>query len=116
MRPSRGGAVPRSPALEGVTAGLSYASGLAALGAFAVASFRPNNLSDPYWLRLGGLRTDTFGFLSFVLATVTFGISDYLRLGRLTSQASPDRRGRWARAPCPFGSACRRSRSMAHIG
>jgi uncharacterized membrane protein len=68
--------------LEGAATGVAYASALAALSAFAVASFRPNNLSMPYWASIGWLRTDTFGFTCFVVATLSFIQAEFLRLTR----------------------------------
>jgi hypothetical protein len=68
--------------VEGIMTGLGYACGLVVLGVFAVGSFRPAELANPYWDRLGGLRTDTLGALCFVVGTVAFATSEYLRLSR----------------------------------
>ena len=77
------------PYIEGAATGLAYASALAALSAFAVASFRPNNLSMPYWASIGWLRTDTFGFICFVVGTLSFIQAEFLRLTRVIRDTSP---------------------------
>jgi hypothetical protein len=69
--------------LEGAVTGLAYAGALAALSVFVVGSFRPGQLASPYWERIGRLRTDTFGFVCFFMATVTFAWSEFLRLSRM---------------------------------
>jgi hypothetical protein len=74
--------------LEGALTGLAYAGALAAVGAFLVGSFRPGNLGDPYWIRIGRLRTDTFGFTCFFLAALAFAWSEFLRLTRVTRTRS----------------------------
>jgi hypothetical protein len=69
--------------LEGATTGLAYASALAAPSAIAVASLRPEDLSLPYWARIGWLPTDTFGFICFVVAVFSFIPAEFLRLSRI---------------------------------
>jgi hypothetical protein len=59
--------------------GLTYSSGLVALSAFLVGSFRPRDLSQPYVGHLAWLRIDTFGIVSFFVATVGLATSGYLR-------------------------------------
>jgi len=65
--------------VEGGVSGLAFSSGLIALSAFLVGSFRPQDLSYPYVGHLVWLRTDSFGFVCFVVATVGLAISGYLR-------------------------------------
>jgi len=68
--------------LEGAVTGLAFSSGLGALSVFAVGSFRPQELPFPYWSRIASLRTDTFGFVCFVVGALAFVQSEYLRLSR----------------------------------
>jgi len=74
--------------LEGAVTGLAYASALAALSVFAVGSFRTQGLFTPYWGRIASLRTDTFGFGCYVVATLAFGYSEFLRLSRIVRHRS----------------------------
>jgi hypothetical protein len=74
--------------LEGAATGLAFASGLGALSVFAVASFRPQELPSPYWSRISALRTDTFGFVCFVVASLALMQSEYLRLTRTARRDS----------------------------
>jgi hypothetical protein len=62
--------------------GLAYSSGLVALSAFLVGSFRPRDLSHPYVDHLSWLRVDSFGIVSFFVATVALATSGYLRRSR----------------------------------
>jgi hypothetical protein len=66
--------------LEGLLIGFGYSSALASLSVFLVASFRPQDLPWPYWVQIQWLRTDTFGFICFVVASITITLSEYLRL------------------------------------
>lgn len=68
--------------IEGVLIGLGYASALASLSVFLVGSFRPQELPSPYWVQIRWLRTDTFGFLCFLVAALTITLSEYLRFSR----------------------------------
>ena len=68
--------------IEGAATGIAFGAGLSTLGAFLVASFRPDNLAMPYWSTLGWLRTDTTGAASFVVVAFTLVVSEYLRLRR----------------------------------
>jgi hypothetical protein len=77
LRPTHSRAV-----LEGTTTGVGVACALVVVGALAMASFEPNELARPYWVRIGWLRTDTFGALCFFVAVVAFVTSEYLRLAR----------------------------------
>jgi hypothetical protein len=82
---------------EGAATGLAYACALVVVGAFVVASFRPEELGVPYWERLRWLRTDTLGVICFFVATLAYAASEYLRLSRggerrsgTTDAAPPD--------------------------
>ena len=68
--------------VEAVAVGLAYAMTLLWLGVCALASFRPDFLSYPYWPRLPGLRSDTSAALAFFTAAVCLVVSEYLRLRR----------------------------------
>jgi hypothetical protein len=68
--------------VEGAFTGLGYAAGLASLSVFLVGSFRPQYLPMPYWTDIGWLRTDTFGFGCFIVASFSICMSEYLRLSR----------------------------------
>jgi hypothetical protein len=87
-----GGTSPRL-ALEVATAGLAYGAGLCWASVCLVASFRPGELSVPYWHGLPGLRTDTCGIVAFVMVAVCFGTSDYLRLCRRRDASAGPSRG-----------------------
>jgi hypothetical protein len=65
--------------IEGAVSGLAYSSGLVALSAFLVGSFRPKDLSHPYVGHLTWLRVDSFGIVCFFVATVGLAVSGYLR-------------------------------------
>ena len=80
-RPARGGNGQRL-ALEALAAGLAYGAGLCWAGTCLVASFRPGNLSAPYWSDVPALRTDTCGILAFAALAVCLTASGYLRLRR----------------------------------
>jgi hypothetical protein len=76
--------------IEGAVSGLAYSSGLVALSAFLVGSFRPRDLSHPYVGQLAWLRTDSFGIVCFFVATIGFAISGYLRRSdAVTRRSSP---------------------------
>lgn len=64
--------------IEGGVSGLAYSSGLVALSAFLVGSFRPQDLSRPYVGHLAWLRIDTLGIVCFFVATVGLAVSGYL--------------------------------------
>ena len=80
-RPIRGEAS-RWLAVEASAAGLAYGAGLCWASVCLVASFRPDDLSAPYWRGVPGLRTDTSGIVSFFVVAVGFAASEYLRLLR----------------------------------
>jgi hypothetical protein len=80
--------------IEGGVSGLTYSSALVALSAFLVGSSRPRDLSHPYVGHLAWLRIDSFGIVSFVVATVGLAICGYLRRSDwVTRQSAPARRG-----------------------
>jgi hypothetical protein len=86
------GAASRRPAAEALAAGLAYGGGLCWASVCLVASFRPGNLSAPYWRSVPGLRTDTSGILAFFVLAVCFAASEFLRLDRRRAGAvKPDR-------------------------
>ena len=68
--------------LEAATGGLAGAAGLCWVGVCLLASFRPRELSAPYWRGLPGLRSDTCGVLAFFVLAVCLCTSEYLRLRR----------------------------------
>jgi hypothetical protein len=80
-RPIRGG-TPHWLVLEASAAGLAYCAGLCWASVCLVASFRPDDLSAPYWRGLPRLRTDTSGIMAFFVLAVCFCTSEYLRLRR----------------------------------
>jgi hypothetical protein len=90
--------------VEAVAAGLAYAMTLWWLSVCALASFRPDLLSFPYWPHLAGLgaqqpqltglRSDTSGALAFLVAAVCIVVSEYLRLRRKVNLPAPAGR-RW---------------------
>ena len=76
------GSAPRGRlALEAVTAGLAYGGMLCWASTALVGSFRGQDLPGHYWQPLP-LRTDTSGFIAFLVAAVCLVISGYLRLRR----------------------------------
>jgi hypothetical protein len=84
-RPGGGGWL----AVEAAAAGLAFGSLLEWASTALVGSFRPLDLADPYWRGVPWLRTDTSGFAAFVVAAVCLLTSEYLRLRRRRSAASP---------------------------
>jgi hypothetical protein len=69
-------------ALEALSSGLAYGAGLCWAGVCLLASFRPDDLSAPYWHDIPGLRADTTGILAFFAIAVCFSGSEFLRLQR----------------------------------
>ena len=86
-RPARGG-TSRWLALEAVTTGLAYGAGLCWASVCLVGSFRPGNLSAPYWSSLPTVRTDNTGIVAFFVVAVCFCTSEYLRLRRRRDTAA----------------------------
>ena len=72
----------RPSALESVSTGLAYASGLCWASTCLTAAFHPYLLADPFWDGLPSLRTDTLGIVAFAVACVTLPVSEFLRLRR----------------------------------
>ncbi|HZC60948.1 MAG TPA: hypothetical protein VE464_04820 [Streptosporangiaceae bacterium] len=82
------GGVRRGPlAVEAVTAGLAYGGLLCWASTALVGSFRDQNLPDRYWQPIP-LRTDTSGFIAFLVAAVGLATSEYLRLRRRRAAAT----------------------------
>jgi hypothetical protein len=71
----------RRLATEAVTAGLAFAAVLEWASTALVGSFRGQDLSRHYWQPIP-LRTDTSGFIAFVIAAICLATSEYLRLRR----------------------------------
>jgi hypothetical protein len=67
--------------IESVARGLGYAAVLIFGGSALVAAFS-NYEAYPYWPAIPHLRTDTSGFLAFVVALVSLSVSRYLELRR----------------------------------
>jgi hypothetical protein len=68
--------------LEAASAGLGFAALLCWLTVCLVGSFRPEQLSAPYWSGLPAARTDTSGVAAFILAAVFLTTGEYRRLRR----------------------------------
>ena len=68
--------------IEALTFGLAYGAGLCWASVCLLASFRPDGLSDPYWGRIPGLRTDTSGIIAFCAVALFLTCSEFLRLRR----------------------------------
>lgn len=68
-------------AAEAVTTGLAFAGLLCWASTALVGSFRGQDLPDRYWQPIP-LRTDTSGFIAFLVAGVCLAASEYLRLRR----------------------------------
>jgi len=69
-------------AVEAATAGLAFGSVLWWASTCLVGSFRGQGLADPYWHGIPWLRTDTSGFIMFLIAAACLTTSEYLRLRR----------------------------------
>ena len=68
-------------ATEALTAGLAFAALLGWASTALVGSFRGQDLPGRYWQPIP-VRTDTSGFIAFVVAAVCLAASEYLRLRR----------------------------------
>jgi hypothetical protein len=90
-RPVTGGQR-HSLATEALTFGLAYGAGLCWASVCLLASFRPADLSDPYWSAIPHLRADTSGVLAFFAVAVFLTCSEFLRLSRRQAgtAAAPD--------------------------
>jgi hypothetical protein len=69
-------------AVEALISGLAYGAGLCWASVCLLASFRPDELSMPYWSSIRGLRSDTSGILAFFAVAVCLSGSEFLRLRR----------------------------------
>ncbi len=78
--------------LEAAAAGLGYGAGLCWASVCLLASFRPDDLSIPYWWRIPGLRSDTSGIAAFFVTAACLWLSKFLRLRRRAAAASGGRR------------------------
>lgn len=74
-------------AIEALAFGLAYSFGLCWTSVCFLASFRPNNLSAPYWSGVPGLRADTSGILALFVFAVFFSCSEFLRFRRRRAAA-----------------------------
>jgi len=80
-RPFRCGRA-RAQGLGALTLGLAYGAWLCFASVCLVASFRPADLSAPYWNAVPGLRTDTCGIAALLAGAICFATSEYVRLRR----------------------------------
>ena len=71
----------RRLAVEALTAGLAFAALLGWASTALVGSFRGQDLPGRYWQPIP-VRTDTSGFIAFVVAAICLAASEYLRLRR----------------------------------
>ncbi|MDX6335228.1 MAG: hypothetical protein QOG05_2568 [Streptosporangiaceae bacterium] len=74
-------------AVEAATAGLAFAALLGWASTALVGSFRGQDLPGRYWQPIP-LRTDTSGFIAFLVAAVCLATSEYLRLRRRREAAT----------------------------
>jgi hypothetical protein len=72
---------PGQLAVEAATAGLAFAALLGWASTALVGSFRGEDLPGRYWQPIP-VRTDTSGFIAFVVAAICLATSEYLRLRR----------------------------------
>jgi hypothetical protein len=72
-------------AIEAITAGLAFGSVLWWASTCLVGSFRPQGMAYPYWPNMPDLRTDTAGFIAFIISAICLTASEYLRLHRCQS-------------------------------
>jgi hypothetical protein len=72
---------PRRLAVEAATAGLAFAALLGWASTALVGSFRGQDLPGRYWQPIP-VRTDTSGFIAFLVAAICLATSEYLRLRR----------------------------------
>lgn len=71
--------------IEAITAGLAFGSVLWWASTCLVGSFRPQGMANPYWPSMPDLRTDTAGFIAFIISVICLIASEYLRLHRCQS-------------------------------
>lgn len=68
--------------IEAASFGLAYGAGLWWATVCLLASFRPNELSAPYWSELPSLRADTSGIIAFFAVAIFLSTSEFLRIRR----------------------------------
>lgn len=68
--------------VEGVSFGLAYGASLLWGSVCLVASFRPYDLSAPYWSDVPNLRSDTSGIVSFIAVAIFLTCGKFLFLRR----------------------------------
>jgi hypothetical protein len=78
--------------IEASALGMAYGAGLCWASTCLVASFRVQDLGQPYWNAIPALRTDTCGAIAFVVFAVSLATGRYqhrerLRLDQLTPVA-----------------------------
>lgn len=79
-------------ALEALGTGLAYGAALCWASVCLLGSFRPDDLSAPYWSGMACLRSDTTGIIAFFVVAVCLCTSEFLRLRRrrvLNAMPSP---------------------------
>jgi hypothetical protein len=100
-------------ATEAITAGLAFASVLWWASTCLVGSFRPQGMADPYWPSMPDLRTDTAGFIAFIISVICLTTSEYLRLHRRHSAQLSGRKVASARKTAEIANASIRSITQA---
>ena len=103
-----GGAPRGRLACEAITAGLGYGGVLCWASTALVGSFRGEDLPGHYWQPIP-LRTDTSGFIAFLVAAVCLVASGYLRLRRRAAPA------RYQPAPAPVATLARAVAEMVAV-
>jgi hypothetical protein len=74
-------------AVEAIATGLAFAALLGWASTALVGSFRGQDLPGRYWQPIP-LRTDTSGFIAFLVAAISLTTSEYLRLRRRRAAAT----------------------------
>jgi hypothetical protein len=74
-------------AVEAIATGLAFAALLGWASTALVGSFRGQDLPGRYWQPIP-LRTDTSGFIAFLVAAISLAASEYLRLRRRREAAT----------------------------
>lgn len=81
--------------VEAATAGLAFAALLGWASTALVGSFRGQDLPGRYWQPIPA-RTDTSGFIAFLIAAICLAASEYLRLRRRREAVPASSPGRGA--------------------
>jgi hypothetical protein len=76
----------RRAIIEASALGLAYGAGLCCASTCAVASFRVQDLAQPYWNAIPRLRTDTCGAIAFVILAVSLATARYQHRERLRTE------------------------------